>query len=696
MKKKLFLIILGVAINLTSKSNNIPFIYIEIINEFPVIHIKNTNNPEIIIQPVSSKTGSIGYVQNGIMNWLKGKPILKNTGDKTIYIWGTGGNEINMEIDEDKQDLNFHFLSKVNNYAPTKWFINFKSTEDEKFCGVMERVVDGPQTNSWNPGLVNAINLRGEIVEVKLKPTVSAYAPFFISSCNFGVYVDGTWPGLIDFCKTDNQTVQMQFEGSELRFKLYRAKTVLEIVQAHALETGPSFVPPKWAFGPWRWRDEHVNRGQYYDGTPVLAPYNSEITEDILMMEAYGIPCTGYWIDRPWSPGSLGFDDYMFDNSRIPQPENMIKWLNSKGIELAMWIGPFVMGDMAKYAYKNNFYLRADRDNDINMPLIDFTNNEACKWWGENGVKKLAQMGVKGFKLDRADGETLSDSSQYKTSIGTSYRENYNDYARQYAKATYDAVKPILGDDFILFPRAQYSGSSKYGAMWAGDIAGGEYGLRAAIIGMQRCAIMGYPNWGSDIGGYWGNFDRETCIRWIAFGCFSPMMEVGPTQNKGFWDLPDTPKYDSELIATWRLYAITRMKLVDYIQRLSIEANKTGIPIIRPLFLMYPDQKLAWDNWQTFLVGPDILVSVIWENKPNKHQIYLPANEFWVDAWDTTKVYEGGKYIEVEVPIYKIPVFIRKNSHLKLGDLNAIYRESLEIAKNKPDLTEIEKKESWK
>ncbi len=314
---------------------------------------------------------------------------------------------------------------------------------------------------------------------------------------------------------------------------------------------------------------------------------------------------------------------------------------------------------------------------------MDFTNLEAVKWWGDNGPGKLARMGIKGFKLDRADGEKLMDTIGYLTSKGTTYRENFNDYPHQYVKATYQAVQPVLGNDLILFPRAQYTGSAKYGAMWAGDTDGGPEGLRSAIIGMQRCAVMGYPLWGSDIGGYWGDFSRETCIRWIAFGCFSPLMETGPTNNRGFWANPDEPHYDIELLATWRLYSKIRMKLIPYLVEISREASETGAPVARPLFLNYPDQPEAWNDWQTYLLGNDILVSAIWEKSKTMHSLYLPEGEQWID-------------IEVEAPLYKIPVFIRQGSAIELGELVSLYKESLEKVAVAPDLSELEKAEGWR
>ena len=89
------------------------------------------------------------------------------------------------------------------------------------------------------------------------------------------------------------------------------ASTPAELVRAHALEAGPPFLPPRWLYSPWRWRDEHTQRTTYYDGTPVAGPFNSEIMEDVLMMQAFGIPNGVYWIDRPWGVGKpWGYDDF--------------------------------------------------------------------------------------------------------------------------------------------------------------------------------------------------------------------------------------------------------------------------------------------------------------------------------------------------------------------------------------------------
>ncbi len=265
----------------------------------------------------SGEDGAVGYMLNGELVWLKGQPQKSSASDSLLsWQWNQDGQAVAMEAVFKDKRVDFRF-SLPSGEKPSAWFLNLKAGADEYFTGIFERVVDGVQNESWKTGITTGLNLRGERMDVKLKPTVSAYAPFYISSENYAFFAHGTWPGVIDFCREDPERVQISFEGPELVFSLMTDESPAGLVSRHALETGPSFVPPRWAFGPWRWRDEHVNRKTYFDSSLVKAPYNSEIVEDILMMQAYDIPCTAYWIDRPWGPGIDGFDDYEIDYGRL-------------------------------------------------------------------------------------------------------------------------------------------------------------------------------------------------------------------------------------------------------------------------------------------------------------------------------------------------------------------------------------------
>ena len=643
--------------------------------------------------------------------YLKDAPLNISISESNFSaVWSFDGEKkVTVSFIKDKDSYHIDFKAADCNDI-LQWGFSLGASGDEYFTGLMERTVDGEQKLSWEPGQKNAMNLRGQTVTMIVKPSVSLYCPFYISSRNYSLFVEGTWPGSYDFCKSEPNLVKITFEGPTVSMILNTANGPAELVKAHSLNIGPTIVPPKWIFGSWRWRDNHTQRKTYYDGTAVTAPYNSEVVEDVLMMKAFDIPLDIYLVDRPWAIGPNGYSDFIWDPNRFPNATEMIKWVNNKNIRFVLWIAPWIMGDMATEGDEKGYGIKGGgllRDK-LFRTTIDYTNPAAVEWWQNKGIAKLLKQGVRGFKMDRAEQGDLPNDYNSKAFDGRVSREYHNDYPVMYAKAAYDICKKIRGDDFVLMPRAGYTNSSRYAVFWGGDIGwGGDINgavgkgekvvpeaLRCAIIALQKSAIIGYPIWGSDTGGYSSHLiDHEVTARWLAFSCFCPIMEVGPTEDRGLWHLKEQPNYDMQLIAIWRLYSKIHEKLSDYSFELAKQASKTGMPIARPLFLNYPDQQQAWSDWQTYMYGPDILVSAVWQKGKTQHTLYLPGGEKWVDAWDKEKIYTGGQNITVDIPLHKIPIFIRQGCAIDLGDLNALYDESLKIAAQKPDIEKLQKLE---
>ena len=597
------------------------------------------------------------------------------------------GRLVKLAVTPDGDDFNLH-LSAEPDKDIKRWGFAVAARSGEHFTGVMERLVDGPQTATWQEGRTEGLDLRGQKIEFTLKPTLSVYAPFYFSSAGYGLFVRGSWPGLFDFCAADPARVKVEFEGPKLDAKLYTSKTAAEVVQAHALEAGPPLVPPRWTFTPWRWRDEHGNLSEYYDGTPVIGPYNSQVMEDVLLMKHFGIPCGVYWIDRPWGTGPNGYDDFEIDAKRLPEFDSMVQWLTRNEMRLVLWIGPFVNGELAKTAVERKYAYPTQKPQKNNYPLIDFTNPQAKLFW-QGGVEKLLKRGVAGFKLDRAE-EQMPDRGEEKVASGRTLTENRNDYPAQYVKAAYEIAHQRRGDDFVLMPRAAHTGSAPYSVFWGGDISCTQWGLRASIVAVQRAAVMGYPVWGSDTGGYTGKMEREVCARWLGFSCFTPLMEVGPTQNRAFWDMPGEPHYDTELIAIWRFYARLHQRLADYTFAYAKEAHATGTPIVRPLAMVEPASAAAWEHWETYLYGDNILVAPVWRKGATQQEVYLPAGEKWQNAWVPSQVFSGGQVVKVDAPLYLTPLFTRVGSGVDFGDLVKEYKLSLEAAARKPELRKMD------
>ncbi|MDX9812662.1 MAG: glycoside hydrolase family 31 protein, partial [Bacteroidales bacterium] len=121
----------------------------------------------------------------------------------------------------------------------------------------------------------------------------------------------------------------------------------------------------------------------------------------------------------------------------------------------------------------------------------------------------------------------------------------------------------------------------------------------------------------------------------------------------------------------------------------------TGIPVARPLFLEYPGQAESWDDWTTYKLGEDLLVSLVWEKGKTSQRLYLPKGETWIDLW-TKEEFKGGQYVETEAPLHRIPVFIKKGSRLKLPDFASMYEESVKVTSVKYNMDDLEAMENWK
>jgi alpha-D-xyloside xylohydrolase len=184
----------------------------------------------------------------------------------------------------------------------------------------------------------------------------------------------------------------------------------------------------------------------------------AQVMEDVLMMKAFGIPCGVYWVDRPWGPGKLGYDDFEIDAKRLPNFAEMVRWLNGEQMQVLLWIAPFFQGKMETEALAKGYNLAGQPRMPNNYPLADLSNPEAKSYWQE-GIAKLLKLGVAAFKLDRGE-ENIPESGPYKIHDGRSIRENRNAYPAMYVKATYDIAKKLRGDDFVLMPRGAYTGSS--------------------------------------------------------------------------------------------------------------------------------------------------------------------------------------------------------------------------------------------
>jgi alpha-D-xyloside xylohydrolase len=530
---------------------------------------------------------------------------------------------------------------------------------DEAIYGLTERIVSGRWKSETWVQEVGGLDRRGERVRMWVYPSEAVYAPFYLSSAGYGMFVEGTWPGWYDIGKTDKNALRLEWETGADGFScVFIEGGYTDVLDRYTAMTGRPIQPPKWALSPWRWRDEH--RAGVLDTLDGLT-VNADLAEDIKMYEKLGFPTGVYLIDRPWAEGTYGFGNFTFDDHRFPNAVEMIKKLHARGWRVVIWGSPWALGKTPTefgYEARQKGWLMGDR-------CIDYTNPEALAWHFSKLEAFMRMSGIDGWKLDRSDEYNPSHAHDIYAD-GRTGVEVHNDYPRMYVKLYHDVSAKVRGDDFLIKSRPAYTGTTAWSFTYGGDIPGAlangavstDRGLRSAIIALQRNACMGYPIWGSDTGGYEGYKDREVFARWLEFSCFCPLMEIGGHGPHEPWAMPREPRYDEEVIQIYKTYTWLHAKLLDYTYELVRRGHATGNPIVHPLVFDWPGDAKVKNMWDEYMYGPALLVAPVWKTGARSREVYLPAGD-WIDFWDRSQTHHGPVTISADAPLDRVPLYIK-------------------------------------
>ena len=519
--------------------------------------------------------------------------------------------------------------------------------EDEGFFGFGEKF--------------NGMNQRGRKVEMKIYDAYvekgeRAYKsiPFFISSARYGLLVNTGLPVVFHLGDQNEKYYSIDCPDKEMDYYIFANRNPLEIIRQYTDITGKSRFIPKWALEPWLSRRSMT--GWNNTGT---------VEADIDLYLRSGFPL-GVIL---WE-GIRG----QFNKKQSPDLHSLSDKWHALGIKQIFWSLTGHLqekGQLPKDARREYFIRNSDSSFAIGgfkggHIYLDPTNPEAMEWWertqyvpyisDENGYSAPEHANLDGVKLDFCE---LFPKYTPPLLMNKQVKGIENLHSVLFSEQIYDWLQKVKPDGGITWVRGGGLGIQRVGYVWGGDRRRNFQQFGATVSASLSLAVCGVALSGYDLGGYIGGNSpdaREVYIRAAQYSAFSP----------SFHDHGSAPapwEQDEYGIENYKFYARLRYNLIPYLYQFVRIAHEDGFPIIRPLFLHYPQDKKTYEIEDEYLLGDDLLAAPFVQSGTTR-PVYLPRGE-WIDFW-TGELLSGSKEINYTAPLNRIPVFVKNPAIIPL------------------------------
>lgn len=476
--------------------------------------------------------------------------------------------------------------------------------------------------------------------------------PFFISMNEgraVGVLVDNTYRSSFDFGKEMPDAYSFGAPDGAIDYYLLYGPTPKAVVEAYAWLTGPSPLPPLWSLG------FQQSRYSYYPEARVLEVANR--------LRSDHIPADAIYLDIDYQHKNWPFT---VDTERFPTFPAMIKELAAKQFHVVaitdlhiarqpgVGYAPYDSGTAGDHFVKNpdgSTFVGKVWPGDSVFP--DFTQHQSREWWGTL-YKDFDKLGVAGFWNDMNEpalfgvaSKTMPDDIQHRIdepgfkARTANHLEIHNVFGMENTRGTYEGLLKLHPDQrpFVL-TRASYAGGQRYSATWTGDNSSTWNHMRLTTPMLLNLGLSGFAMSGADVGGFAGTPQPNLLTKWIEIAAFQPIDRDHTAEGTGDQEVwVHGPAQE----AIRRRYIEERYKLLPYLYTTAEEMSRTGMPIVRPLFLEFPNASsdghpIDLDAPSEFLFGASLLVAPPpYPDELDAYEVYLPAG-IWYDYWTGERI----------------------------------------------------------
>lgn len=549
-------------------------------------------------------------------------------------------------------------------YNDQREVICFKKKYDEDhFYGFGEKTgflnKRGEKYTMWNTDVYAPHNPETNSLYVSI--------PYFMTLRDgraHGIFFDNTSQTVFDM-RANRDVYSYSAQGGQLDYYILAGPTPKDVLEQYTELTGRMPLPPKWSLG------YHQSRYSYETETEVRDLANTFVEKKI--------PLDAIYLDIHYMKG---YRVFTFDKERFPTPNKMVEDLRNKGIRIVPIVDPGVkedpeyeiyregiLGDMfCKYLEGNLFFGDVWPGKSV---FPDLTNTNARKWWGGKH-KFYTDKGIEGIWNDMNEPAVFNETKTMDVKVmhgndgnPKTHRELHNVYGLLMGEATYNGMKLHLnGKRPFLLTRAGYAGVQRYGAVWTGDNRSFWEHLSMALPMCMNLGLSGVPFSGPDVGGFAHDTSGELLTRWTQFGIFTPYFRNHSAQ--GFarqepWSFGE----DYEMII--KKYIELRYKWLPHFYTLFKEASETGVPVMRPLFMEFPDDSNTYNLSDQFMIGEKVIIAPILKPDTFNRVVYLPDGD-WYNYWTDCK-YTGGNHILTEANLDTLPIFVKAGAILPEGEV---------------------------
>ncbi len=440
--------------------------------------------------------------------------------------------------------------------------------------------------------------------------------PFYMSNRGYGIFFHTSAPITADFGNSYIGTTKI-FMADEAMDAFFFFGQPKDILNEYTAVTGKASLPPLWSFGTWMGRITYFSQQDGYDVAKNIR--KNKIPVDVIHFD------TG-WFGTDWQC------DYRFASDRFSDPAKMISDLKKDGFHISLWQLP--------YFTPKNFYFNELVEKGLyvknaagSLPyedaVLDFSNPETVKWY-QDKLSSLLKMGVGAIKVDFGEGAPLNNGLYASGKTGL-YEHNL--YPLRYNKAASDITNDVNGER-IIWARSAWAGSQRYPLHWGGDAANTNAAMLSTLRGGLSFGLSGFSFWSHDIGGFVQSTPEDLYRRWLPFGFLTSHTRAHGAPPTEPW------LYNDSFCDAFRQAAELKYSLMPYVYAQAKNCTETGLPMVRALFVEFPDDRGAWLVEDEYLFGADILVAPLFENTSSR-DVYLPGNIKWID-YQNNKVYNPG------------------------------------------------------